>query len=258
MTIHFAFIRHGDYNQLANVPSAYQPFPLNDTGINQARNCAVKLHALVNQYHLTIDPVIDCSPMLRGWQTAEVIREELSSLALLPSIEAKTLSFESLAERNVGSVANLTVSQIEEVIAADPRYQTPPKDWKSNSDYCLPFPGAESLLDAGKRVAAHIDRRLSEYNKCFEDPNNAASKHSESKHLTLSTQQPILKLIIVHGASLRHAAHCLGILSKAEIHKLSMYHCEPVVFTAPETKMGSWKQLAGDWKVRNSKLENID
>ena len=38
-----ALIRHGDYRQLPDTPSAHQPFPLTDLGEHQAREAAAAL-----------------------------------------------------------------------------------------------------------------------------------------------------------------------------------------------------------------------
>jgi len=129
--------------------------------------------------------------------------------------------------RSVGCAANLTVEQISQVIHDDPRYPDLPQYWKSDSEYCLPLQGAESLLQAGERVAAHLSRRM------------AAVKNS---------QADILKLFVAHGAAFRHAAYHLGVLEYDQIARLSMYHAQPVFLEYLDD--GNWRHIDGEWKVR--------
>ncbi len=220
-----ALIRHGDYHQIPQVPSAYQPFSLNDDGIEQARTGAETLKSIIDEHGLSLSPTVVCSSLLRAWQTADIIRQNLSGL---DDIE----SHDDLAERSVGAVANLTVSEIEQILETDPRYDTAKKGWKSDSHYRLPFIGAESLMEAGKRVSERLTRSLQK------------------------TPEDHLSVFVAHGASLRHAAHHLGILKFDEIAKLSMYHAHPVVFKIDSK--GTWSQVGGDWKVRTPKDRNMD
>jgi 2,3-bisphosphoglycerate-dependent phosphoglycerate mutase len=122
-------------------------------------------------------------------------------------------------------MANLTEAEIEAVVAADPRASALPERWKRVADLRLPFPGAESLSDAGRRVARHIVER-------------AAS---------VSGGGPRLKIVVGHGGAFRHAARELGVLSDGEVAALSMYHADPVYL---ECREGQWRQVAGRWKPR--------
>ena len=115
---------------------------------------------------------------------------------------------DALAERGLGSAANLTIAAIEAVIREDPRFEEPPADWKSNSRFRLPLQGAESLLQAGERVAAHITRQM--------------------QVLARQTRPDTLKLFVGHGAAFRHAAYHMGIRTFEQIAQLSMYHAQPV------------------------------
>jgi len=217
-----ALIRHGDYHQRSGAPSAHQPYPLNVAGQEHARQAAATVRDVLQQYDWQLDPIIESSRMLRGWQTAQIIAETLDSPAT--SVE----SFDALAERGMGSLANLTVSEIEQILKQDPRYPEAPPDWKSNSNYCLPLQGAESLMQAGRRVAGHLRERMAAL------PENAKVDQ--------------LKLFVGHGAAFRHAAHHLGVLAFDQIAALSMYHGRPVFLeNLPD---GSWQQVAGEWKVR--------
>jgi 2,3-bisphosphoglycerate-dependent phosphoglycerate mutase len=225
-------LRHGEYHQLPDTPSALQPFPLTQLGETQAERSITLIQGVQQMFKWRIYPVIDSSRLLRGWQTAEAIRKGLQFGA-----QARLVieSFDDLAERSLGSGANLSLTQIESVLRDDPRFSPPPTGWKSDSYYCLPLQGAESLMDAGERVAAHMERRLVE--------------------LQGRVKADTVKLFVGHGAAFRHAAHHLGLLSFDQIAALSMYHCRPVFLERlPD---GTWQHLTGEWKNR-SKGESFD
>jgi len=227
-----AIIRHGDYHQIPDAPSAHQPYPLNADGENQAREAAATVDAILRQHNWSMTPEIDCSHMLRGWQTARIIADNLTAKA---AQELRVESFDELAERSVGCVANLTTGRIREIIQNDPRYQDLPQDWKSNSEYCLPLQGAESLLEAGKRVAGHLLQRMSGL------PDEGVDR---------------LKLFVGHGAAFRHAAFHLGVLEYDQIARLSMYHGRPVFLEFLED--GSCLHIEGEWKIRLANSQYID
>lgn len=215
-----ALIRHGQYEQLANTPSALQPYPLTAEGIEQVREEARRFRAWLEASDYLLEPEIHSSTLLRAWQTAEIYREELRQLFSSPPI---TKSFPALCERSVGSVANLSVREIERIVALDPRLAALPKGWKSTSDFKLPFDGAESLLEAGERVARHLDR--------------LASPAPDKR----------IQLIIGHGASIRHASYHLNVINFDDIRRLSMFYGHPVVF---ERHGQAWTRLYGNWKQR--------
>ena len=119
-------------------------------------------------------------------------------------------------------MANLTIDEIERILTLDPRYSVPKKDWKSDSFYCLPFDGAESLNQAGERVAEHV--------RAWQ------TQASDG-----------IKLFIGHGAAFRHGASYLNAMAFDDIKKLSMFYGHPVVFElvdgqSPNTLYGDWKQ----------------
>lgn len=218
----FALIRHGDYHQLVDTPSAHQPFPLTAQGRRQAAACAEQIAELLRSRQWQLAPVIDSSNLLRAWQTASLIADHLRTLgAARPAVEG----FDALAERSLGIAGNLTLAQVADVVGLDPRTDPMPPDWKSNSRYRLPVMGAESLIDAGRRVARHIAKRL----------------------IADEADQPALKLFVGHGAAFRHAAYDLGLLAFDDLARLSMYHAEPIVFRA---EGGQWQRIEGGWKVR--------
>ncbi|MCK5698061.1 MAG: phosphoglycerate mutase family protein [Gammaproteobacteria bacterium] len=228
-----ALIRHGDYHQLADTPSAWQPFPLNKAGEKHAQSAAQMISDKITQECWQLHSSCHSSQLLRAWQTADIICQQLNKI---DTNELHINSFSALAERSVGSAANLNLTQIEAVIKSDPRYELLPKNWKSDSYFCLPLQGAESLMDSGKRVSHHIKQTM-----------------LECRH---SVNQPTVKLFVGHGAAFRHAAYQLGLLKFEQIAQLSMYHGTPIFIELLED--GSWLHIAGQWKVRGKKTQYRD
>mgnify|MGYP000166839231 CR=1 FL=1 len=216
-----ALVRHGDYCQRDGAPSAHQPFALTARGRDQARGAAAALTAGTGEFSATLDPVLDSSRMLRAWQTAD-------AMASILGAETTVESFDDLAERGVGAVANLTEDEIRSIVERDPRFDPLPRDWKADSHYCLPFQGAESLMAAGVRVARHLQARMAAL-----PPGDGGS---------------IVKAFVGHGAAFRHAAHHLGVLSFEDIARLSMHHARPVFLEISPS--GEWRHVSGAWKIR--------
>jgi broad specificity phosphatase PhoE len=220
-----ALMRHGDYRQLPDTPSAHQPFPLTEKGRQQAREAAIKLRQESAQQGWKIAAELHSSQLLRAWETTAILAQELNA-------GHGVRAFDALAERSVGSAANLTIAQIEAIIREDPRYEPLPEDWKSNSRFCLPLQGAESLLQAGARVAEHLKATM--------------------RQLEEQVSEDTLQVFVGHGAAMRHAAYHLGVLDFGEVSGLSMYHAEPVYI---ELTTDGWLQVAGQWKVRGKAVE---
>lgn len=221
-----ALIRHGDYRQLPHTPSAHQPFPLSTRGRLQAQQAAERMGQTLKARGWQPEPVIHSSRLLRAWQTAQLFATPLAPLC--GGQDPRVETFEALAERGLGSAANLSVEQILQVMAQDPRYPLPPADWKSNSHYRLPLQGAESLMDAGQRVADHLCQQMA--------------------RLSREAGKTRVQLFVGHGAAFRHAAHLLGVLAFEDIARLSMYHAEPVFLEYGAD--GRWTHLDGRWKLR--------
>jgi 2,3-bisphosphoglycerate-dependent phosphoglycerate mutase len=229
-----ALIRHGDYRQLPETPSAHQPFPLTSEGEAQARQAGAVLRKKLSAEGWTLASAVDSSQLLRAWQTARILNDELAQEFPAPP---QLTGFDDLAERGLGSAANLSLSAIEAIVHEDPRFQDLPADWKSNSRFRLPLQGAESLLEAGERVAAHMRRQMA----------------------ALAAGNPAidtLKLFVGHGAAFRHAAYHMGILSLEQVAQLSMYHAQPVFLEyLPEN---GWQHVGGKWKLRSQHSEYTD
>jgi 2,3-bisphosphoglycerate-dependent phosphoglycerate mutase len=228
-----ALVRHGDYHQPDRVPSAELPHPLTDRGVEQAQALGQNLHDECRGLGLMLDPILDSSHLLRASQTAGLAVKVLNQLE--NDLEFRVEEFCSLGERSVGAGANLTVDAIAEAVAADPRHPPLPPDWKVHPRFRLPFAGAESMMMAGARVAAHIERRAHEL--------RTAGGHD------------VLKVIVSHGGALRHAAVCMGALDLAEVPGLSMYHCGYVFLEhlAEGEGPGRWQKVGGQWKIRPPK-----
>ncbi len=222
-----ALIRHGEYAQQADTPSAHQPYALTAGGRVTVLEEAEKFAGLLDGQNLAIAARADSSNMLRAWQTAMIFVETLYQ----HQMPSKLIdSFDALAERGVGAAANLTIQQIEKLIVEDPRYEEPPQDWKSNSHYCLPFQGAESLMQAGERVAGHLRGQMDRL-------------HEEAETDTV-------KLFVGHGAAFRHAAYHLGVLEYEQLAQLSMHYAHPVLIEYQAD--GNWRHVGGDWKIRGT------
>lgn len=221
-----AFVRHGEYQQKHKTPSAFQPFGLTEKGKKQSQAAAKLIADYAQTHHLKIAPSIHSSNLLRAWQTATAIKENMMHLSYIETSA-------QINERSVGAVANLTVAEIERLLEEDPRYECPAFNWKSNSYYCLPFDGAESLMQSGERLANFILKEFVE--------------------LKNTVQHDTLKIIVGHGASFRHAAYRLGIIDFEEIVQYSMYHATPLFFEfTKEKNQQDWSfvKVHGDWKIR--------
>jgi 2,3-bisphosphoglycerate-dependent phosphoglycerate mutase len=220
-----AMMRHGQYHQAPDTPGAHQPHPLTPAGEAQARRGAGSLLEIAHREGWRVDRVVDSSTILRAWQTASLATTVLAT-RLGGSI--RIAPFHELAERSVGSAANLTMEQIRSVVDADPRCDELPREWKGKSRFRLPLPGAESLLEAGERAARLLEQRMAE--------------------LAEEATEDTVRLFVGHGGAFRHAAVHLGVLELEEAPTLSMHHCRPVVLERLDE--GRWDRVAGQWKVR--------
>jgi 2,3-bisphosphoglycerate-dependent phosphoglycerate mutase len=220
-----ALVRHGSYRQPAATPSAHLPYPLDEGGRAQALAAADPILEAVDLLGCRLDPIIDASPLLRAWETAGLLAGELSART---GREFRVETFPALSERGLGDAANLTMDQIEDILREDPRFEPPPAGWKSSPDYRLPFAGAESLLEAGRRAGAHLEAR--------------------ARRSGTVDSGPTLRIMAGHGGAFRFAAVHLGLLSPREARDLSMHHARPVFLV--RSAAGSWRHVAGAWKVR--------
>jgi len=199
-------------------------------GREQARAAAHGVWAFARERSLELHSSVDCSSLRRAWETADLIRQELVRLggpALL--LEEQP----ALAERCLGAAANMTVDEIEATLAADPRYEVPARGWKRDPSYRLPLLGAESLDEAGARVARHVLERM----------RSLAGRRC-------------LKLFIGHGGAFRHAARVLGVLGADAVRGSTMQHAAPLYFEhlAQPDARERIVHLAGEWLLRANDL----
>ena len=193
-----AIIRHGEYHQMPGVPSAHQPFSLNTEGESHACRAATIIDETLHKQNWSLQPEIDSSQMLRAWQTARIIADKLGERS---AEELSLKCFGELAERSVGCAANLTTERIRKIIQDDPRYPDPPADWKSNSRYCLPLQGAESLLEAGGGLRIQDERELYEAMDLLLRDEDMCNKMGSLAKEFLNKNKGALKRIISHTAT---------------------------------------------------------
>ena len=217
-----AFVRHGDFDRPENTASAHSPRALSSLGRAQAQAAAAPIAALCREHGLTIDERIEASQLLRAWETAKV---------LAPALERETgrrhrvIQRDELMERGLGSAANLTFDQITELLARDPRLDPLPEGWRRMPEYRLPLPGAESLMQAGARVAARVAASIDSIPD--DDPTDVA------------------RLFVAHSGCLRHAAVVLGAIDVRHVAELSLDFLGCVLLE--KTPSGDWVHLAGEF-----------
>lgn len=228
---YLALIRHAAYHQRPDTPSALQPYPLTHDGTAQAHACGEEIAAMLVQNGWRLDPVAHCSLQLRAWQTAQTVAEVLTDRGHALQINETP----DLSERALGSAANLSLREIDEVLHNDPRFDAPPPGWKADRDYQLPLQGAESMRMAGARVAAWLRRLVAQ---------------------ETAATTPTLTLVFGHGAAFRHAAHDLGVLHLADISQFSMYHARPLLLCYNGDDR--WRHVGGTWKPRTRPETALD
>jgi len=224
-----ALIRHGDYHHQPLTPGAFQPYALNREGERQAQQCVSMLTGFSKREQVPVAAEIHTSLLLRAWQTADIIARQIQEDTTATGDLVQTTQ---LAERCVGSLANLTLAEIEQIVRDDPRYANLPDGWKSNSHFCLPCPGAESLMQAGRRVADYIEQTIQAQQQRY--------------------KRGFVQIFVGHGAAFRHAAYHLGVLTLPEIGQLSMHHARPLFLRLDADHC--WYHQSGAWKQRSNTI----
>ena len=217
-----AFIRHGDFNRPPNTASAHSPRALSPLGRSQAEAAVAPIAALCEEHRLTIDKRIEASQLLRAWETANVLATGLASET---GVRHHVIQRDELIERGLGSAANLTFDAIAELLSKDKRLGPLPKGWRRMPEFRLPLPGAESLMQAGSRVAARVAASIDAIPD--DDPADIA------------------RLFVAHSGCLRHAAVALGAIDVRHVAELSMGFLGCVLLEKKPN--GEWVHLAGEF-----------
>lgn len=192
---------------------------LNPLGEQQAKTCAEDLIRYCRQHELLINEEIHTAPSLKAYQTAHILAHEISQ----GQEHLEVLECEQLSERKLGEATNLSLDEIEQILKLDPRTQSPSRGWEHNSWYKLPFSGAESLMEAGLRVAAHLQ-------KCTEE------LHFGPKRC---------QVVIADSNAICHAASCLGLIQSKDIPQRKLAPCAPLFLH--RRHRGHWELISGQW-----------
>lgn len=218
-----ALVRHGHFDRPEETASAHQLLPLSEEGREQAEDGAAVLIGLAETHGLEIDETIEASRLLRATETAWILAETLGRRL---GRTFHVVEGDALLERGLGSAANLRFADIESLLAQDPRLDPLPAGWRRVPDFRLPVPGAESLMQAGRRAADRIDAGLD----------------------AIDGDDDRLRLFVAHSGCLRHAAVVRDALEIDRVSALKMDFVQSVLFERDVT--GAWRQLAGDWTKR--------
>jgi 2,3-bisphosphoglycerate-dependent phosphoglycerate mutase len=212
------------------VASAHLLLPLSEKGREQARAAAEPILRSCEELRLELDPRIEASGLLRAFETATILAEELEARTGL-SIRIEERG--ELVERSFGACNNLRLDKIEATLAMDPRLGPLPQGWRKIPEFRLPVPGAESLQEAGARTATRIATSMDAIPE--EDPRD------------------LLRLFVAHAGCLKHAAVQLGALDLRASTALKMDHAQSIL--VEQVPGGDWVQVAGQWKKRLPKAQ---
>ena len=112
------------------------------------------------------------------------------------------------------------------MLAQDPRIAPLPKGWRRLPEFRLPVQGAESLMQAGARVAARVS--------------------SSVNSIPTEDSRDVMRLFVAHSGCLRHAAVALGALDVRKVPGLSMGFAQTVLIE--QLPNGEWIHLAGQFE----------
>jgi 2,3-bisphosphoglycerate-dependent phosphoglycerate mutase len=120
----------------------------------------------------------------------------------------------------------MTFERIQEMLAADPRLGPLPDGWRRMPEFRLPVQGAESLMQAGARVAARVATSIDSIPD--EDPRD------------------VVRLFVAHSGCLRHAAVALGAIDVRTVPELSMDFAQTVMIE--KLPNGEWVHIGGQFR----------
>jgi broad specificity phosphatase PhoE len=226
-----AIARHGEYEQPPGVPSAHLAHPLTREGRAQARELGVQIAELAAAQRWVVHGIVESSPLLRAYETATIACDALERATHAPH---RVAEHAALAERSLGAAANLSVAEVDRLLALDARCAGSPGDWKTRADYRLPWLGAESLREAGERSAAYLRTLAARLRRGSRDA---------------------IQLVVGHGAAFRHAACALGLIAAERVAQLSMDHCRPILL---DWDGSAFRQVGGEWKERGAGDRALD
>ncbi|MCP4908604.1 MAG: histidine phosphatase family protein [bacterium] len=222
-----AFVRHGHFDRPEGTASAHSLFPLSAEGRGQAERAAGPILEMCQDLELEIDSRIEASQLLRAWETANIVAGSLSErLAEEKHQRFHVIQRDELIERGLGSAANLTFERIHEMLASDPRLGPLPDGWRRMPEFRLPVQGAESLMQAGARVAARVATSIDSIPG--EDPRD------------------VVRLFVAHSGCLRHAAVVLGAVDVRAVPELSMDFTQAVMIE--KLPSGDWIHIGGQFR----------
>ena len=218
-----AFVRHGHFDRPEGTASAHSIYPLSEEGRGQAARAAASILELCRDLNLEVDSRIEASQLLRAWETAKILG---ASLGEKLDRRFYVIQREELIERGLGSATNMTFERIHELLAADPRLGPLPEGWRRMPEFRLPVQGAESLMQAGARVAGRV----------------AASMES----IPDDDERDVVRLFVAHSGCLRHAAVVLGAVDVRVVPELSMDFAQTVMLE--KLPNGDWVHVGGQFR----------
>jgi 2,3-bisphosphoglycerate-dependent phosphoglycerate mutase len=222
-----AFVRHGHFDRPEGTASAHSLYALSAEGRGQAERAAGPVLEMCQDLALEIDARIEASQLLRAWETANILGHALTErMAERTGQRFHVIQRDELIERGLGSAANMTFDRIHELLAADPRLGPLPDGWRRMPEFRLPVQGAESLMQAGARVAARVATSMDSIPD--EDPRD------------------LVRLFVAHSGCLRHAMVALGALDVRTVPGLSMDFAQTIM--VEKLPNGDWVHVGGQFR----------
>ncbi len=222
-----AFVRHGHFDRPEGTASAHSLYPLSAEGRGQAERAAGPVLEMCQDLALEMDARIEASQLLRAWETANLLGQALTErMAERTGQRFHVIQRDELIERGLGSAANMTFERIHELLAADPRLGALPDGWRRMPEFRLPVQGAESLMQAGARVAARVATSMDSIPD--EDPRD------------------LVRIFVAHSGCLRHAMVVLGALDVRTVPGLSMDFAQTIM--VEKLPNGDWVHVGGQFR----------